>query len=202
MSTLYEVALVGEFFQPNFQVILNRFTLHCESAQKMHSHEVIFEPMDAASQRAANIVPIQLRCRKEMLESGSGWVMFSHLKPETARVQGASEATIRPAVTSQVTGGDALSFASALGYVKTIQVFKRGYIFRRGPLSIQMFQMDNIDPKTHKPMLAHADAPWQVEVKTAPMRNTQETPLSQMVDAVLEVQRLMKGILDLQKLET
>ena len=34
------------------------------------------------------------------------------------------------------------------------------------------------------------------------MRNTQETPLSQMVEAVLEVQRLMKGILDLQKLET
>lgn len=73
MSTLYEVALVGEFFQPDFQVILNRFTLHSESAQKMHSHEVIFEPIDAAAQRAANVVPIQLRCRKELLEPGSGW---------------------------------------------------------------------------------------------------------------------------------
>lgn len=51
-------------------------------------------------------------------------------------------------------------------------------------------------------MPAHADAPWQVEVKTAPMRNTQETPLGHMVEAVLEVQHLMKGILDLQKLET
>lgn len=51
-------------------------------------------------------------------------------------------------------------------------------------------------------MPAHADAPWQVEVKTAPMHNTQETPISHMVDVVLEVQRLMKGILDLQRLET
>lgn len=174
MSTLYEVALVGEFFQTDLQVILNRFTLHSEFSQRMHSREVIFEPIDAAAQRAANVGPIKLRCRKELLEPGSGWyvycchilhilsfdrVMFSHLKPETARVQGASEATIRPAVTSQVTG-DALSFASALGYVyasllmiflmdqrlsrRTIQVFKRGYIFRRGPLSIQMFQMDNV----------------------------------------------------------
>lgn len=53
------------------------------------------------------------------VEQGSTFddrVMFSHLKPETARVQGASEATIRPAVTSQVSG-DAISFASALGYV-------------------------------------------------------------------------------------
>jgi hypothetical protein len=73
MSTLYEVALVGEFFQPDLQVILNRFTLHSESAQKMHSQEVIFEPIDAAAQRAATTVPIQLRCRKELLESDSGW---------------------------------------------------------------------------------------------------------------------------------
>ena len=73
MSTLYEVALVGEFFQPDLQVILNRFTLHCESAQRMHSHEVIFEPIDAAAQRAANVAPVQLRCRRELFEPGSGW---------------------------------------------------------------------------------------------------------------------------------
>lgn len=73
MSTSYEVALVGEFFQPNFQIILNRFTLHSESAKKMHSQEVIFEPLDAAEQRAANIVPVQLRCRREFLEANSGW---------------------------------------------------------------------------------------------------------------------------------
>lgn len=64
-----------------------------------------------------------------------------------------------------------------------------------------MTELLQIDPKTQKPMPAHSDAPWQVEVKTAPVRNTQENPLSHMVDAVLEVQRFMKGILDLQKLD-
>ena len=57
-----------------------------------------------------------------------------------------------------------------------------------------------IDLKTEKPIPAHADTLWQVEVKTAsPIRNTQETPLSQSVEAVLEVQVLMKGLLDLRR---
>ncbi|KIJ37356.1 hypothetical protein M422DRAFT_231693 [Sphaerobolus stellatus SS14] len=208
MSTFYEVALFGEFFQSDFQAILNRFTLHSESARKMHSQEIIFEPVEAVAQtvdaatpiqRTAKIAPVQLRCMRELLEPDSGWVMFSHLKAEPgARIQGASEATIRPTVVCNVTG-DATRFASALGYVKTVEFHKRGYIFRRGPLSIRMFQIDPIDPKTLKPIPAHADAPWQVEVLTTPTRNTQETPLSHMVDAALEVQRLMKGLLDLQK---
>ena len=57
-----------------------------------------------------------------------------------------------------------------------------------------------VDPKTQQPIPAHADTLWEVEVKTAsPIRNTQETPLSQSVDAVLEVQLLMKGLLDLRR---
>jgi len=47
---------------------------------------------------------------------------------------------------------------------------------------------------------AQQDTLWQVEVKTAsPIGNTQETPLSQSVEAVLEVQLLMKGLLDLRR---
>ena len=57
-----------------------------------------------------------------------------------------------------------------------------------------------VDPRTQQPIPAHADTLWEVEVKTAsPIRNTQETPLSQSVDAVLEVQLLMKGLLDLRR---
>ncbi len=56
------------------------------------------------------------------------------------------------------------------------------------------------DPKTEKPIPAHVDTLWEVEVKTAaPVRNTQETPLSRSLDAVLEVQLLMKGLLDLRR---
>lgn len=56
------------------------------------------------------------------------------------------------------------------------------------------------DLKTGKQIPAHVDTLWEVEVKTAaPVRNTQETPLSQSLDAVLEVQLLMKGLLDLRR---
>jgi mediator of RNA polymerase II transcription subunit 18 len=57
-----------------------------------------------------------------------------------------------------------------------------------------------VDPKTQEPIPAHADTLWEVEVKTAmPVANTPETPLSQYIDAVLDVQTLMKGLLDLRR---
>ena len=57
-----------------------------------------------------------------------------------------------------------------------------------------------VDPKTQKPIPAHPDTLWEVEVKTAtPIRNTQETPLSRSIETVLEVQLLMKGLLDLRR---
>jgi mediator of RNA polymerase II transcription subunit 18 len=93
-----------------------------------------------------------------------------------------------------------MSFASALGYIRRSQIYKRGYVFRRGQLVIQMFQQEQVDPKTQQPIPAHTDTLWEVEVKTAlPTRNTQETPLQQAVDAVIEVQVLMKGLLDLRR---
>ncbi len=98
------------------------------------------------------------------------------------------------------------------------QIYKRGYVFRKGTLVIQMFQQEHVssvravdvrhlpdncvkvDPRTQKPIPAHADTLWEVEVKTATtIRNTQETPLSKSIEAVLEVQLLMKGLLDLRR---
>jgi len=148
-------------------------------------------------QREAGSEPVILRCRKDLVEPSAGWIMFSYLKPESVRQH--PEATVRPWATCQVTG-DALSFASALGYIRRSQLYKKGYSFRRGQLLIQMFQQEQVDPRTQKPIPAHADTLWEVEVKTAsPVRNTQETPLSKSIDAVLEVQLLMKGLLDLRR---
>ena len=102
------------------------------------------------------------------------------------------------------------------------QIYKRGYLFRKGSLVIQMFQQEQVrppssettkqvyridrlscsqvDPKTSKPIPAHSDTLWEVEVKTAsPVRNTPEMPLSVSVEAVMEVQILMKGLLDLRR---
>jgi len=124
-------------------------------------------------------------------------LLYSYWKPESARTH--PEATVRPWATVQVVG-DALSFASALGYIKRSQTYKRGYVFRRGRLVIQIFQEEQVDPNTQEPIPAHADTPWQVMVKTAnPVRGTQEVPLGRHTEAVLEVQRLMKGLLDLRR---
>ncbi|KAI0796768.1 hypothetical protein C8Q75DRAFT_729627 [Abortiporus biennis] len=193
----YEVALFGEFFPKDLSAILNRITLHSESAHQMHAREILFEPFDVQQQREAGTEPVLLRARKEMLEYDAKWVLYSYLKPESVRVH--PEATVRPWAICQVVG-DALSFASALGYIRRSQIYKRGYVFRRGSLVIQMFQQEHVDLKTGKPIPAHADTLWEVEVKTAtPVRNTQETPLSKYVEAVLDVQLLMKGLLDLRR---
>ncbi|TDL29424.1 hypothetical protein BD410DRAFT_811071 [Rickenella mellea] len=198
MTNHYEVALYGEFYAQDLKAVLNRITLHSESATRMHTREVVFEPIDATQQREAGQDPILLRCKKDLSEPRAGWVMFCYLKPESVRQH--PEATVRPWATCQVMTGDALSFASALGYVRRTQVYKKGYSFRRGHLLIQMFQQEQVDPKTQKPIPAHADTLWEVEVKTAnPVRNTQETPLSASIDAILEVQLLMKGLLDLRR---
>ncbi|KAK7060130.1 hypothetical protein VNI00_000894 [Paramarasmius palmivorus] len=137
----------------------------------MHSREVVFEPIGMdTSQSQRGSEPIILRAKKELTEPDSGWVLYSYLKPESVRAH--PEATVRPWAIVHVVG-DALGFAHALGYV---------------------------DPKTQQPIPAHADTLWEVEVKTAtPIRNSQETPLSQAIEDVLQVQMLMKGLLDLRR---
>ena len=84
--------------------------------------------------------------------------MYTYLKPEPVRVH--PEATVRSAVYCRVTG-NALSFASALGYRYVLstrrrvltqlqrgrqrhQYYKRGYLFRRGKLDIQMTQEERV----------------------------------------------------------
>ncbi len=156
-SHAYEVALFGEFFAqdlagllhaskfanmtdpPYNLAILNRFTLHSESAHPMHAQEILFEPFDAHTQRDTGTEPVLLRARKELLDPESTWcvrvgccvaqfrppiilltqdcacrILYSYLKPESVRVH--PEATVRPWATCQIVG-DALTFASALGYV-------------------------------------------------------------------------------------
>ncbi|KAK1224771.1 hypothetical protein PQX77_012318 [Marasmius sp. AFHP31] len=202
-SHQYEVALFGEFFSRDLKPILNRITFYSESSHPMHAREVVFEPINAQYQRTheGSQESHLLRARKDLIstsgEEDPGWILYSYLKPESVRAH--PEATVRPWATCHVVG-DALSFANALGYVRRSQIYKRGYLFRRGSLVIQMFQQEQVDGKTHKPIPAHSDTLWEVEVKTAaPIRNSQETPLSGAIEQVLQVQMLMKGLLDLRR---
>ncbi len=128
----YEVALFGEFFARDLKAILNRITLHSESSHRMHTREVVFEPMDAQLQRDTGNDPVILRAKKELTGKDEGWraqsygmselnrcssrsyrILYSYLKPESVRAH--PEATVRPWATCHVIG-DALSFACALGY--------------------------------------------------------------------------------------
>ena len=55
------------------------------------------------------------------------------------------------------------------------------------------------DAKTEKPIPALPDTLWEVEVKTAsPVR---DAPVKQTIDLLLEVQTIMKGLLDLRRQE-
>ena len=96
-SHSYEVALFGEFFPkdlPGMQhsitagslpsprrgahttpdiAIMNRITLHSESAQPSHVREILFEPFDAQYQRDTGSEPVPLRARKELLEPKPKW---------------------------------------------------------------------------------------------------------------------------------
>jgi mediator of RNA polymerase II transcription subunit 18 len=119
--------LFGDFFAKDVNQILNRFTQISESATQIHVHEIVLEPI---SERDPASEPVLLRCRKDTL-STYNWLallwttkrsfdilyshreLYSHLKPEPARVH--PEATVRSAVYCSVSG-NALTFASALGY--------------------------------------------------------------------------------------
>ena len=82
-----------------------------------------------------------------------------------------------------------------------IQLFQQEQVMYTGLFaSYTLSPGFQVDPKTQKPIPAHHDTLWEVEVKTAnPVRNTQETPLKGVIDSVLEVQLLMKGLLDLRR---
>lgn len=110
----YEVALFAEFFARDLNPILNRITLHCESSNRLHSREILFEPMDAQQQRDSGTEPPILRAKKDLTDPDSTWILYSYLKPESVRAH--PEATVRPWALTNVIG-DALSFASALGYM-------------------------------------------------------------------------------------
>jgi len=112
----------------------------------------------------------------------------------------------------QIVAGDALSFASALGYRRVEEAHKHGYEFESGKLIIHIFKVDRISPETKEIRRASQDEPWQIEVKTIPIRNVVATatpnsanqpdvsapmPLKEQTDAVLEFKSIMKGHLDL-----
>lgn len=76
-SYAFEIALFGEFFPNDLKPILNRIAMNSDSAQQMHSREIVFEPLDMHQQRDQGQEPVLLRARKELIEADSGWYVSS-----------------------------------------------------------------------------------------------------------------------------
>ena len=234
-STFYEVSLSGSFFSKDLKPIMNRITLNSDSAQPLHTREVLFDPIRPTSSTTSSVFGMNtgggeqqqvLRVKKDLLDlTGNTWEMYSFLAPESVRVH--PEAMVRPWATCTVTG-DALSFAAALGYVY-VPCLRVVYVSDQSQSACTIFQARlrlstrrvvhfnvstrtsmfvsfpqcyltnrQIDAVTSLPLPPPPETLWEVEVKTSsPVRNTQEKPLSSVIDDVLEVQLLMKGLLDL-----
>jgi hypothetical protein len=92
-----------------------------------------------------------------------------------------------------------MSFVVA-GWSFTSSRKSRHVVYALHYLGTEQPNVIKVDPNTQQPIPAHEDTPWHVVVKTAnPVRGTQDVPLSQHIEAVLEVQALMKGLLDLRR---
>lgn len=69
----YEVSLSGEFFAQDLKPILNRITLHSESSTRIHTREIVFDPLNAQQLRDSGTEPVLLKARKETLDDNSPW---------------------------------------------------------------------------------------------------------------------------------
>jgi mediator of RNA polymerase II transcription subunit 18 len=68
----YEISLSGEFFPKDLKPILNRFTLHSESAQPIHIQEYTFDPPYAEARKKAGMEVIQMRAKRAVtVEEGA-----------------------------------------------------------------------------------------------------------------------------------
>ncbi|KAH9938251.1 uncharacterized protein B0H18DRAFT_1112428 [Fomitopsis serialis] len=183
-SHYYEVALFGEFYPQDLSAVMNRITLHSESAHPMHAREIVFEQTRFTNEPPSHRgehgqEPPLLRARKDLLEPEAKWVLYSYLKPESARVHPRPQCAL-----GLLAGG------------RQCPSFRFGFGVHASLPDVQAW----VDQKTQKPIPAHPDTLWEVEVRTAaPVRNSQETPLSRYIEAVLETQLLMKGLLDLRR---
>ena len=69
----YEVSLSTGVYHKELAKTLNRLSLHSESTTKIHTREVVFEPLDAQLMRESGQEPVLLRAKKELTEPNSPW---------------------------------------------------------------------------------------------------------------------------------
>ncbi|KAG8931986.1 hypothetical protein FRC02_001800 [Tulasnella sp. 418] len=119
--------------------------------------------------------------------------LYTHAKPEPVRLY--PDAIVRPAVYTHG-AGNVLAFATSLGYKFKHETYKRGFIFRRGIVSVFIYQLDMFDVETMMPEKAPIEATWTIEARTPPT----DTGVGPSIQALLELRALMKGLVDLERM--
>ncbi|KZT53293.1 hypothetical protein CALCODRAFT_486435 [Calocera cornea HHB12733] len=183
----FEVSLSGSF-TGSPQAVLDRLSLHCAQCKPLHMREVVLEPRywDGPGEG------VLLRCRREE----GRWSLCALMKPEPERLY--TDVTVRAAIYSFVHSGDALAFASGLGYKRKTELWRKGHTFYRGELVIHVFRSEAVDSHSNLPIPPHREAPYEVEVKSAPSKHG-ETPIAGVIEEVVEIRTLLKGLVDLER---
>lgn len=194
----YEVSLWGEINGDTDSInpIINRFTLNTEITQKLHIRDIIFEP----SEEAAPNEPIYLRCRCDMAKPNWPWSLLTYGRPQSERIS--PDAVVRPVALMQVSAGNVMAFASALGYRVRSDIVKEGHLFIKGSLTIHMFRAPQ---KAKDTEVIDVDAEpgsnqtWNVDIRQYPVVSVKDTTITEAIDNVLMFKLLMKGLLDLER---
>ncbi|KAF8308802.1 hypothetical protein DL93DRAFT_2063584 [Clavulina sp. PMI_390] len=216
----FEVSLQGVFPASDLEPVLQRCSLLCASTSsgRFNWKEIALEP-DRSQGRASDFasnpasvrsLDVKILCRRD-LNGGpeAPWLFYAfQARPEVAK----RPVTLREATIISVIAGDAMSFASSLGYQKVTEYRKRGFEYERGRLIIHIFRVDQFDPSTRQLIPAPEDSPWHMEIRTPPVRNqpsgggidpatrnvsNEQATIEEQMDIVLEFKDALKGLLDL-----
>ncbi|CAE6418680.1 unnamed protein product [Rhizoctonia solani] len=195
----YEVSLWGEITGDKEAIdpIIHRFTLNTETTQKLDIRDIICEP----NEEPAIGEPLYLRCRKDNTRSTNSWSLYTYGRPQPERIS--PDAIVRPVAVMNVSAGNVIAFASALGYRVKSDTVKEGYLFTKANMTIQMFRQPKPKPKESEIIdldpEPENEQSWNVDIRQYPVVSVKDTSINEAVDNVLSLKLLMKGLLDLER---
>ncbi|KIM20404.1 hypothetical protein M408DRAFT_18588 [Serendipita vermifera MAFF 305830] len=202
-----EILLVGSFTAEDNQLlkdVQNRLSLHTDSCVLLHREEYQFKlqaasapGMTANTARYPMADGAPLRARRDLVTASTGaneWTL--HTCQIANRMY--KKATVRPFAAIPLQSGNALAFASALGYGLVKKSTRKGFLFSRGSTNISLYQMVESSPYANS-------AVWQLEVVhtvvVPPHTKNMQLPAASYIDNgvefILSVAVIMKGLVDL-----
>ncbi|CCA68818.1 hypothetical protein PIIN_02679 [Serendipita indica DSM 11827] len=205
--TSYEVFLTGSFPASDktmLREVENRLSLHTDTSFVLHRQDYDFAlgvTNDFTTLNAANLrgsgqgAPLRVKRDLTAVDGRSSeWTLHTYLKPTPTY----TTAAVRSCCSIPLLSGDALSFASAMGYKPTATTTRKGYTFLKGSIVIMLYQLVTSPAESNL-------NPWNIEVTHTVtidgVRNARipaATLIKNSVDNVVAVAVLMKGLVDLR----